>query len=1013
MNIKNPENKYRPTPFWSWNDKLDPEELRYQVREMHAAGQGGFFMHARGGLQTKYMSKEWMDCINASIDEASKYGMEAYLYDENGWPSGFGDGLVNGLGEAYQLKYLRFEKKPLSECGSERTIAYYESDGTFISREKPENYQGEVLRFYYEVNQFYVDNLDAKVVKEFLDRIYEHYYKNIPAEILKHLRGVFTDEPQLSRDGIAWSFVLEEEYFKFCGQELIYDLPKLYFNMAESKKVRVRFWKLVARLFSENFCKQIYDWCSEHNWLLTGHGLIEELGKTHITSNGDIMPIYRYFHIPGVDHLCRKEPSKTAAIQLLSAAHQTGKKQLMSESFALCGWNFNFSGMHWLFNQQLSLGINFLCPHLSSYRLRGLRKRDYPASLFIHQPWWGDYKKVNDYFSRAGMLLAEGREKVDLLVLHPISTLHLIYKCDNENDLKYYIEKYQELSESLSRRHITYHYGDEIYFDDYGTVDGDTIVIGECRYNYVLIPQLTNLSAKVVEILRQFEKNGGKIVKIKNNSEYSDLTIDGDEATAEVRDWFDNIEEVADENQAAEVVANNLPKIVKSTENGKVTDSLLSIRRYFDDIGDGRSGVFYLITNSRYTAKCDAVISLAQDGKYVELIDRESGEFARISNVETVDNRLTFNYNFGAGEAIMLFVTDSMNPSGKAIETINVDKLQCQKKLSDEMTLKSLGLGNVMTLDRCRYRVNGGEWIDDEINVIHPRLIKKGENCDLEMEIDFVIEDDFDLSNKLTFISETPEIFSYSLNGVAFEAKDSGYLFDKSFRKIELPNILRHGVNTITAKCHYFQSEETHANYRKAMIFESEYNKLCYDTEIENFYLLGDFKVKYQGDCETLERNAERLNGKFSIGRSQVGEKLPISDIVLNGMPFFSGKVVFASEFTLSAEELDKINYLRFKGIGANSYRVWINGEEAGFVYMENYYLALKKYLKVGVNTIEIELTTSLRNTLGPHHLEEGESYAVHTLSFSREACSSAWNPPPYNPDYAFVKVGLSDIELV
>ena len=47
----NPGMKYRPIPFWSWNDKLDPEELRKQVRAMYEAGMGGFFMHARGGLK--------------------------------------------------------------------------------------------------------------------------------------------------------------------------------------------------------------------------------------------------------------------------------------------------------------------------------------------------------------------------------------------------------------------------------------------------------------------------------------------------------------------------------------------------------------------------------------------------------------------------------------------------------------------------------------------------------------------------------------------------------------------------------------------------------------------------------------------------------------------------------------------------------------------------------------------------------------------------------------------------
>ena len=65
LNLANPPAKYRPVPFWSLNEKLDPEVLREQVRQMHEAGLGGFFMHARGGLQTAYLSEEWMECVNA------------------------------------------------------------------------------------------------------------------------------------------------------------------------------------------------------------------------------------------------------------------------------------------------------------------------------------------------------------------------------------------------------------------------------------------------------------------------------------------------------------------------------------------------------------------------------------------------------------------------------------------------------------------------------------------------------------------------------------------------------------------------------------------------------------------------------------------------------------------------------------------------------------------------------------------------------------------------------------
>ena len=185
LNLANPPAKYRPVPFWSWNEKLDPEVLREQVRQMYEAGLGGFFMHARGGLQTAYLSEEWMECVNACLDEAGKLGMDAWLYDENGWPSGFGGGLVNGLGVKYQQKYLRHEIIDAAEARKDdTTIAFYTTDGALIGRTLPEGSTGPVLRCYYEINPFYVDNLDAEVVAEFIRVTHEFYYRTIPEELL-------------------------------------------------------------------------------------------------------------------------------------------------------------------------------------------------------------------------------------------------------------------------------------------------------------------------------------------------------------------------------------------------------------------------------------------------------------------------------------------------------------------------------------------------------------------------------------------------------------------------------------------------------------------------------------------------------------------------------------------------------------------------------------------------------------------------------------------------------------
>ena len=139
MNFKNVDNKYRPIPFWSWNEKLDVTETREQINKMNEQGIGGFFMHARGGLETEYMG-----------DEANKLGMHPWAHDENGWPSGFGSGIVNGMGLDYQQKYLRREK---GEKQTDRTIT--NNDG---------------WHDYYDVNEFYVDTLDAKVTKAFIEK---------------------------------------------------------------------------------------------------------------------------------------------------------------------------------------------------------------------------------------------------------------------------------------------------------------------------------------------------------------------------------------------------------------------------------------------------------------------------------------------------------------------------------------------------------------------------------------------------------------------------------------------------------------------------------------------------------------------------------------------------------------------------------------------------------------------------------------------------------------------------
>ena len=486
MDFKNIPKSYRPIPFWSWNEKLNTEETKRQAELMDKAGIGGFFMHARGGLETEYMSEQWFENVAAAVDEAKKLGMEAWAYDENGWPSGFGSGAVNGLGLEYRQKYLRIsqdkpEKNIITQCGG-----YW---------------------FYYDVNPFYIDALDKKTVKKFIEVSYEPYYKRFGNDI----KGFFTDEPQLSRDGYPWSFVLEEKYEERYGEELLSVIDELFNCTGEYKRTRIRYWKLVTDLFSESYFKQIYDWCTERGLGFSGHLLLEEDLLSQLTANGACMPHYEYFTMPGMDWLGRNIKKCLTSLQAASAARQTGKTAVISETFALCGHNVSFAELKGIFEWQMVHGVTRLCQHLEGYSMRGIRKRDYPPAMFYQQAWWNDYNKFIDALSREGMILSDGFDP-QVLVIHPQTTAWSMFDSIKNDGIEKLSREFLNVCDMLERKHIPYHLGDETIMERHAKTVGAAIKIGGQIYKCVVLSPEYILLAHTRALLDEFEKGGGIIV---------------------------------------------------------------------------------------------------------------------------------------------------------------------------------------------------------------------------------------------------------------------------------------------------------------------------------------------------------------------------------------------------------------------------------------------------------------------------------------------------------------------
>ena len=81
--LSDPPEKFRSAPFWGWNSTLKKEELGEQIKGFKKAGMGGFFIHSREGLETEYLSPEWLEDVKYCVDKARENDLEMWIYDED------------------------------------------------------------------------------------------------------------------------------------------------------------------------------------------------------------------------------------------------------------------------------------------------------------------------------------------------------------------------------------------------------------------------------------------------------------------------------------------------------------------------------------------------------------------------------------------------------------------------------------------------------------------------------------------------------------------------------------------------------------------------------------------------------------------------------------------------------------------------------------------------------------------------------------------------------------------
>lgn len=983
----NPGKDCRSAPFWSWNDKLSSDELVRQAKDMKEHGMGGFFMHSREGLETEYLGKEWMKCIKAVVEVSRKIGMNAWLYDEDRWPSGFAGGRVPSQGDKYRAKALGMEKVTKERKLTGKELASFcikLKNGKITnlrkSEEKDKLLPGENeigLVFTREVakpsewfnDDAYSDNLNSDAVRAFINSTYEAYKEEVGDEFGKTIPGIFTDEPNFSSgtfrqeiEWIPWTDGFAEYFEEMCGYNFLEVIPYFFFDAEKSKKVRHDYWLALTRRFQEAYSKQLGKWCEKNNLLFTGHYLSENDFPGQIKTVGAAMPHYVYQHVPGIDILTESIHETLTVKQCSSVANQFKRNIVLSETYGCSGWEFTFEGQKWVGDWQYALGVTLRCQHLTLYTLKGCGKRDYPPSFNYNTTWWKYNKVVEDYFARLSSLLMKGKAKRDVLLIHPISGAWSLFNGKNSDEVQKISDEFQAIADGILALHYDYDLGDELILKDYGKVEGEKFLVNRAQYKVIILPPMRNIESSTVELLEDFLKQGGKVFVIGPLSD----TVDGQKSQECRRlSKYEGLIEVENLSKLAPLLEQNLEREISIKEkNGLQGPSFIYIEREID----GKK-VFFVVNLDK------------EKGHQVDIFFKSEGRLeewnaltGEISGIPTrKDNGyLTISASFGpVGSKLFL-----IDPKGQPAT---------EKPLSRERLLavawgKPSGVAfigphtqfkrtdpNVLTLDRASYCFSDENWSKEmpiwkaqkeireklamrpiHINGIPQRYLwcKKPHPNDgkpLSFRITFSVDDI--PKDSVYLVLEEAQDFDIRLNNQAVSSQPIGWYLDRSFDKISLP-ILREGMNELILSCEYK-------------------NRM----EVEDCFIVGDFGIDIH--TRSITKEPKRLH---------------FGDWTSQGYPHYAGGIIYQEKVNIKKGKGDRF-LVKLGDFSAIAISIWVNDALAGHIpWPDAGGLDITDVLKNGENMIGIEVTASPRNMLGPLHRKAGYEPWTDSESFRTEA---------------------------
>jgi hypothetical protein len=991
--FREPPRSFRPEPFWGLNDRLEENELRRQIGLMASGGWGGFFIHARHGLETPYLGPRYLEAMRAVAEAADERGLRVWLYDEHPFPSGAAGGLVGAASKALRHRVLAVNLHtrltPIDEA-----VAYFElrDDAAGlpvdVRRVEPGAESPDASRFlhFYEwempvaptslanhgnafIHGFpFADVLNPAAVARFLELTYAAHRDELGDLFGTTLVGAFSDIPCYNwhygtpHPSVPWTGALPARFEERYGYDLLDQLPSLLLDIGEYHAVRHDFWRLASDLFVHSYTGQIAAWCRANGIAYSAHYWGEEAPHWQVPWAGDVMHHFVHQDVVANDHILRNIDDPAGIKQASTVADQLGKERTLTEIYALSGYNLTFEERKWIGEWAYVLGTNMLVPYIPSYSLRGRRKRDEPPSEFFQQPYWDDEGLINAHFGRLSYALCCGRRVVDALLLQPLSSAQALFRPSAElppawrpsadpyegagAELFPLGDGFRDVVDWLLAAHCDFHIGNETILAAHGAVIDGRLLVGLGSYELVIVPPSLSWEASTLDLLQQFVAAGGRIVALPPLPTLIEgRPTDGPILPAET----ETVPMAEDELHAA--VAETAGRRVRIVGDSAV------LHHYRID-ADASTHVLFVVNTSIERGSGPVTVDLLEvpAGHAVEQWDPTTGSRTALeAERDGEPPRLRFDLP-PAGSA--LIVARPVSAGNAAAEPVPADRgAGTRIELAPRWRLKRNG-PNVLVLDTCT--ITTGSRTEGPLPTWRAQEFLRRAGIGTAFGVRFSAEVAA-LPDQARLAVEDPERYRIVVNGHELAQEGSEAWFDPRLRLIDAVGALRAGTNVIELA-----------------------GTAGLDTELEPIYLTGEFALS---------------GGQAAFEVGPPVDTVEGSDITREGFPFLVGRPVLEQTVELPAA-LGRVT-LEIDRLDAVVARVRLNGVDCGTLAWKPYPVDLTEAARPGANVLELELATSLHNVFGPLHDRRGE--VRHFV------IDGVWmNQAQWTDDYFSVPVGVT-----